>query len=484
LLGFILAFLIRYTAANRDEYVFYENENIVPYIFMSIIVALFLGLTVSAEEIFRDRKILKREEFLNLSRSSYLVAKVVILVMISAIQSSLYILVGNSILNFSEPSMYFSFWLVLFPMWVLANMMGLNISSAFNSAVTIYILIPLLMIPQMALGGSMFAFDKLNQIIGSVGKVPIIAECMASRWAYEALMVKQFKDNKFESNFYEFEKLKNNSSFKQIYYVAELKKANTNAYECVETLVDEDYEYSDDIEKEKIVDSLNNVMEYNLALLREEIAEEVRVFPDMEPDFELSDLVTDKFSESLYNEVDDYLSKLDSYYGKQFNIADSRIESRKEAFDKKSKGLYIRYRERYHNEKLQDIVTNVYEKNKIIRYKNRLIQQADPVFLDADNSGFFGFRAHFYAPRKWFCGRYYDTFSFNIVILWLFSLVCYVTLYFDVLKKLVDWGGNISLKGYKEKLLKMLPKKGDKQPEKEVKEEPAEKKTVAEEKTE
>ena len=87
-------------------------------------------------------------------------------------------------------------------------------------------------------------------------------------------------------------------------------------------------------------------------------------------------------------------------------------------------------------------------------------------------------------PRKWFCGRYYDTFSFNIVILWLFSLVCYVTLYFDVLKKLVDWGGNISLKGYKEKLLKMLPKKGDKQPEEEVKEEPAEKKTVAEEKTE
>ena len=46
---------------NNKEYVFYDNENIVPYIFMSIIVALFLGLTVSAEEIFRDRKILKRD---------------------------------------------------------------------------------------------------------------------------------------------------------------------------------------------------------------------------------------------------------------------------------------------------------------------------------------------------------------------------------------------------------------------------------------
>ena len=99
--------------------------------------------------------------------------------------------------------------------------------------------------------------------------------------------------------------------------------------------------------------------------------------------------------------------------------------------------MYNIYRDRYHNEKLQEIVKNVYEKKKIIRYKNRLIQQTDPIFLDADNMGFFGFRSHFYAPRKWFCGRYYDTFSFNIMILWLFSLLFYVTLYYDLLKKLV-----------------------------------------------
>lgn len=173
-----------------------------------------------------------------------------------------------------------------------------------------------------------------------------------------------------------------------------------------------------------------------------------------------------------------------SYYGKRFNIADKKIESRTEAFQRKAKNLYNIYRDRYHNEKLQEIVKNVYEKKKIIRYKNRLIQQTDPIFLDADNMGFFGFRSHFYAPRKWFCGRYYDTFSFNIMILWLFSLLFYVTLYYDLLKKLVDWGGNLSLKGYKEKLLKLIPKKGEKQPAASVEETPKEKKTVAEEKTE
>ncbi|MDZ7649100.1 MAG: hypothetical protein U5K54_19105 [Cytophagales bacterium] len=42
--------------------------------------------------------------------------------------------------------------------------MGLNISSAFNSAVTVYVLIPLLLIPQMILSGVLFDFDKLNEL--------------------------------------------------------------------------------------------------------------------------------------------------------------------------------------------------------------------------------------------------------------------------------------------------------------------------------
>ena len=58
ILGFILSFIIRYIPdPDSSVYVFAENENIPIYIFMSLIVALFLGLTISAEEIFRDRKI-------------------------------------------------------------------------------------------------------------------------------------------------------------------------------------------------------------------------------------------------------------------------------------------------------------------------------------------------------------------------------------------------------------------------------------------
>jgi hypothetical protein len=43
-----------------------------------------------------------------------------------------------------------------------------------------------------------------------------------------------------------------------------------------------------------------------------------------------------------------------------------------------------------------------------------------------------------------------------MVILWLFCVVFYVTLYFDLLKKGVDWAGNFS---FKSQLEKLLPKK-------------------------
>ncbi len=56
LLAFILAYIVRYIVDPASgTYIFRENENIPIYIFMALIVALFLGLIVSAEEIFRDR---------------------------------------------------------------------------------------------------------------------------------------------------------------------------------------------------------------------------------------------------------------------------------------------------------------------------------------------------------------------------------------------------------------------------------------------
>ena len=370
-LGFILSYIIRYIADPESKiYIFRENENIHIYIFMGLIVALFLGLTISAEEIFRDRKILKREAFLNLSRSSYLVSKIFILFSISAIQAFLFVILANYILGVR--GMMFEYWFALFTTAAFANMMGLNVSASFNSAVTIYILIPLLMIPMMILSGAMFPFDKMNRTIGSVEKVPWVAEMMPTKWSYEALMVNQFMNNEFEKNFYEIEKRESNADFKKVHYIPELKKNITYIEENFANLEDQEV-------KANIIESLQ--------LLKTELAKEqnrTRILFES-----LHQLDIDNFNEIVIGKTIDYIDQLEAYYTTMFQKANTEKENIIRYLLKTDADLYNNKRAAYHNESVEDQVTKVYEKNKMIRYKDELIQQIDPIYKDPDIEGYF-----------------------------------------------------------------------------------------------
>ena len=68
--------------------------------------------------------------------------------------------------------MYLEYWLVLFSSWAMANVMGLLISDSFKTVVTIYILIPFLVIPQIILSGVLVKFEHLNPTISSPKQIP------------------------------------------------------------------------------------------------------------------------------------------------------------------------------------------------------------------------------------------------------------------------------------------------------------------------
>jgi len=429
ILAFVLSFLIKFISdPESDKYIFRENENIPQYIFMTIIVALFLGMILSAEEIFKDRKILKREKFLNLSRSGYLISKIIILIFISAIQAILFVLIGNFVIELR--GMILEYWLAFFTIAVFANLLGLNISASFNSAITIYIIIPLLIIPQMILGGAMFSFEKLNRKIGSVGKVPLVAEFIASKWVYEGLIVNQFKKNEFEKEFFEVEKKESYANFKQVYLIPEL-----------ENKLDECLEF---INFSQIYDSIK--LEDNLKTIKNEIIKENYKNGNI-PKFELIDKLTiNLFNDNVAYETQDYLHKIKLYYKDVFNEAYFQKENISQYLREKNPKLYTVKKNKYHNDAISEIVKKVYEKNKLLEYKNELFQNIEPIFLDADNSGSIGIRSHFLSPNKYFFGKYYDTYWFNILFVWIMSLILYITLYFDLLKKLLNISSILNLK--------------------------------------
>ena len=426
LLAFILSYIIRYIAdPNSDIYLFYENENIPIYIFMSLIVMLFLGLTVSAEEIFKDRKMIRRESFLNLSRTSYLLSKILILFAISAIQAILFVVIGNSILGIK--GMTFAYWLALFTTAAFANLLGLNISASFNSAITIYIIIPLLVIPMMVLSGAMFSFDKLNRNIGSVDKVPIIAEIMATRWTYEALMVRQFKDNEFEKIFYNFEKEISMADYKRVHALPKLND--------VLNLVNKDFN-NDELTKEN---------SGNLLLLTNEIKKEMTLVNSIK--FQYPDSLTpESYSIDVAISTRAYLKKLNKYYDSVYLENNLKMEQIKERMQKVQPQKSLNLMNSYYNDMLADMVKKAFENNPIIEYRQKLVQQFQPIYLDPFPESFLGFRTHFFAPKKWFAGRYFNTYNFNITLVWFMTLVLYFTLHFEALKRIIDSVGVINLR--------------------------------------
>ena len=413
-LAFILAFIVRYIADPvSNQYIFRENENIPIYIFMALIVALFLGLIISAEEIFKDRKILKREKFLHLSRSSYLMAKVGTLVAISAIQTLAFVLVANAILEIQH--MTFTYWLALFSTAVCANLIGLVISSAFNSAVTIYIVIPLVMIPMMVLSGAMFSFEKLNRKITSIDRVPLIAEIMPTKWSYEALMVRQFKDNTFEKNFYDYEKRISYNNFKSAYLMPELEqRLNMCSYEFRET------------------GSLSETLQ-----AWEVLTNELLHWQSAVEDFHFQEAELDpaSISEATLEKATRLLKALKQHFINNFSVANREKERYLGKLMQDRRDLYFTWLNMYHNESVADQVKKIYEKNQVIEYEGRLYQQIDPIFLDPAPKGI-GIRSHFFAPRKYFLGKYFDTYRFNIGFIWFLTLVLYLTLYYDLVGKL------------------------------------------------
>ncbi len=419
-LAFILSFIIRYVEIPGADYIFRDNENIPAFIFMSIIVMLFIGLTVSAEEIFRDQKILKREKFLNLSKSSYLISKIGILFTLSAIQALLFVLIGNSIVGIK--SMYFDYWLMLFSVSCFANLLGLNISASFNSAVTIYILIPLFVIPQMILGGAMFSFDKLNRSIGGGDKVPMVAEFMASRWAFEGLMVDQFIKNPYGKKYYQLDKKESITNYKQVYY---LPRLNSILEDCNAVLY-----------TPSASDSLKKQLESGLKTLQIEISKELKGVKRIKFDA-LDKLKPETFNEEVSERTKLYLDELTNYYADVFNA----VNEKKNALNASMQGtaekdlMFEKFNADYQNNYTKDILTKAFEKNKIVEINHNLIQKIDPIYMDPQNEGLFSFRSHFYAPKKFFANNNWYTFLFNLSVIWLMTILLYVTLYFDLLKR-------------------------------------------------
>ena len=377
-----------------------DNKNLVSYFFMAVIVATFIGMSGSAEEIIKDRALLKRESFLHLSYGSYIWSKIIFMAGISLIQTVLFILVGNYIMGLH--GLFAEWWLILFVTAFLSNLMGLLLSQCLSSVVAIYISIPMLLIPQILLCGLVVSFSDLTPK-STTGNVPLIGDIIPSRWSYEALAVTSFTDNPYEAPFFELDKQKYENQFYNMGVLNELQSQ-------LETKKDEE-------KKGKPVDPMHmETIRMNLP--------EITSYCQMKP-YE---------GDYSYTSLYDYMKEAEDILAKRSNEATLKADNKMAAMIREQgKESILQLKRDNYNIKLEDCVIGADQRQMLDVIDGHLVPRMSIIYLTPRSQCG---RAPFYSSEKIIGSWHIKTLWFNMSVLLMMCIILIILL-------LTDWPGKI-----------------------------------------
>ena len=391
-LAVICALLTRY--APPEGYTVMDNKNLVSYFFMAVIVATFIGMSGSAEEIIKDRALLKREKFLQLSYGSYIWSKIIFMAGVSLVQTFLFILIGNTIMGLG---LFGIWWLVLFATAFLANLTGLILSQCLSSIVSIYISIPILLIPQILLCGLVVSFTDLTPN-SKTGNVPLIGDLIPSRWSYEALAVTSFTDNDYEKPFFQLDKARQENQFYNLGYLYELQSQ-------LQTMNDEQ-KHGKEVNPAHL-----RIINTNLPVLTE--------FCGMEP------YAGDGSYQSLY----DYMKKAEKILSKRGNDFTFKKDNMISKIVKlEGKESFLELKKNNFNIKLEEFVTGADQRRMVDVVGDYLVPRNGIIYLTPHNK--LG-RAPFYSSEKILGSWHIKTLWFNLGVILLMSIIAIILLLTD-----------------------------------------------------
>jgi len=391
----VISAVLTHFVPDSGTYTLMENKNFASYLFMAIIVSIFLGMIGSAEEIIKDRALLKREKFLRLSYGSYIWSKIIYMGVVCLLQTFLFIIVGNAIIGIH--GMFWTWWLILFIAAFLSGLIGLLLSQFMNSVVSIYITIPLLLIPQILLCGLVVDFDDLNP--GSeTGNVPVIGDVIPSRWSYEALAVSCFAMNRYESQFYDQDREKYSSMYYRNAFLYELESQ-------IETRRDE-------LEKDGIEDPQHmKVITGELPYLAE-----ICYMDPYDGDYSYQSLI-------------DYIDKAKDILGKRGNATTLAMDRQVAEYIKvNGKEQLLELKKSSYNSKLEDLVLNRNTKNMYVVRGSHIIPKCGYIFLTPRTRDG---RAPFYSGVKVLGYYEIDTLLFNTCVQLIMCVLLILALLFD-----------------------------------------------------
>ena len=215
-----------------DYYAFYSNPNIPAWLMMMLITAFFIGLVLSAHEFIFLRQFHRNEHVIADTSTSLSLAKITKYIVHSGIISALMTLPATAIEGciFLFPSIFATIWLLTF----CGCITSMILSMFFRSISIVYLLIPIIVIPQMIFSGGLVQYDNFNQKFVKNSGMPLFADLMPIRWADEACITEAYLINPVEQEIFDakvslYETAENIENTTDQVLIAQLRKQKNDA---------------------------------------------------------------------------------------------------------------------------------------------------------------------------------------------------------------------------------------------------------------
>ncbi len=156
-------------------------------LFLLVASAVWFGCSNSAREIVSEQAIYRRERMVNLTIRGYTLSKLAVLGLVCAAQCLVLLAIVYLPLQLEGS------FLVMYGILLLTSLvglgMGLTLSAVVASGEAAVALVPLILIPQIILGGVIMPIHELQPA------TRILSNLMAARWGYEAILYAEYGDD-------------------------------------------------------------------------------------------------------------------------------------------------------------------------------------------------------------------------------------------------------------------------------------------------
>lgn len=394
-LGFLIAGLLRYDWTN--QFTFSRHEYLPLLFFLNTVICFVTGAVTGLYFTANERLQVAFDHFKNYSFFSYLNVKYLLTALISMIFSLIFTYIIDFVSGINN--LFFLNWLIYFSIFFIGGSVGLFfgfISTNLRSALFVTMI---LLVLDVLFSGYILPYNSLPKQLASEKYVPAFAEVIPGRWAYEALVVQQVKDNTFQKNLFKTEQAISDLTFKTNILIPKLQEELYNI-------------------------GTHQSQSPNLALFYRELSLINKNYPDIFQFEFLEDLNKNQISSGVLSELEDYVRyvQFQLYEKLKENIA-LRNTLRQSLKDSLGNEKYEQMLNSSFNPPLVAYVSAGKPGKKFIANAEEIIQTDDPIFRLPDNN--FG-RSHFFAPQKLMNGYYYDTTYFNLFVLWLEIFVVYI----------------------------------------------------------